>query len=185
VCSTTYHSQDRKTKKHIYLGIGFTQRQDAFDLRASLDDQIRRLARMNGGGDSAVGGDDADRSDATATSSNSGLNRKLEDMTLKEGQKIKINLNIGGGSSRARAEKSDTGCGGGVVPLLAAPSLMVPPPPAATATIKVQQSSNPAVAADGVLNPPVTPSAVAEPAVQENGAAPAADDDDDDWGDFQ
>lgn len=177
--------EDRKTKKHIYLGIGFSQRQDAFDLRAALDDQMRRVSRMHGDSGQDDGVDDSN--DATAAK-DSGLNRKLDDMTLKEGQKIKINLNLGGGS-RARPSQEADGSGGviGAVPLLSAPSLMVPPSPA---TKKV------ASAADvmGPLSPMMTSSAPAPvgaaiPApiipVATGTVDNSDDDEDDDFGDFQ
>jgi hypothetical protein len=178
----------------MYLGIGFAQRQDAFDLRAALDDQMRRLSRF---GDSSTGGSGQTDSNGVSgvAKKDAGLNRKLDDMTLKEGQKIKLNLNLGGrgngGASRARAQ--DTGNGGGAVPLLAGPMSLKPPvsvPPPSTTSVPAPLSVDPPAAT--AIATPTAPSAdilgdmcPLSSTVAASASTGGDDDHDDDWGDFQ
>ena len=99
--------------RHAFIGIAFNERNDAFDFNVALQEHKDSLARE----------------DAAASSSgtNDGL-PTLHDLSIKDGEKIKIKLAGGGG----RQEKRAAAGGGG---LLSPPpssrqggALLAPPP---------------------------------------------------------
>jgi len=75
--------EDDKSKRHTYIGIGFRDRQSAFDLRAALDDQLRRITRQH---------------EAQSISSDEDqlkpVEKQLVDLSLKEGEKIAVKINL-------------------------------------------------------------------------------------------
>ena len=145
-----------------YIGIGFRQRQSAFDLRAALVDQIRRNQRLTnagGVGESNVEGSDLD-------GPKDGPVQPNLDLSLKEGEKIKVKINIPPGGRRSTKPKKPA-----TAPLSLRPPDKVQPglQPVAGAQASGNSGSSSAAAQGGAV-------AVAEDDV---------DDDDDDWGDFQ
>mmetsp|Transcript_12932 Transcript_12932/g.15679 ORF Transcript_12932/g.15679 Transcript_12932/m.15679 type:complete len:245 (-) Transcript_12932:102-836(-) len=74
--------EDERSKRHTYIGIGFRDRQSAFDLRAALDDQIRRISRQH---------------EVPESSSSDDLSKSTEqllDLSLKDGEKIAVKINL-------------------------------------------------------------------------------------------
>mmetsp|Transcript_13992 Transcript_13992/g.22868 ORF Transcript_13992/g.22868 Transcript_13992/m.22868 type:complete len:246 (+) Transcript_13992:45-782(+) len=96
-------AEDERTKRHAYIGIGFQERQSAFDLRAALDDELKRISR----------GDDFDDEE----------NEELPppaapavDRSLKDGQTIKVNIKLGKGKKTAKKKTGNVSLGGGIKP---------------------------------------------------------------------
>ncbi|GBF92587.1 hypothetical protein Rsub_05201 [Raphidocelis subcapitata] len=151
--------EDPVTGRHAFLGLGFDERGDAFDFSAALADHERRARRergaaaasaaaaAGGGGGAAAAAAVGARGDADAAAA--AALYKHEDLSLKEGQTIRVGLKLGGASARGGGGASSSGGGGGggggfmsraaAMPLgpLAPPpaggaaqaSRMLPPPP--------------------------------------------------------
>jgi len=108
--------------KHAYIGIAFNERNDAFDFNVALQEHANECARED-----------------LAASGSTGVTEEFEDLSLKDGQKIKINFGGGGGGSRRDKSEGllsmDAPSGSKKGPLLAPPrargaSALLNPPPA-------------------------------------------------------
>jgi len=91
--------------RSAFIGIGFEDRSDSFDLNVALQDHFKRVTQEKEQADN-LGNEDDDTP-------------KI-DLSLKEGQTIKVNLNIGKkSSSTSRPKPKSTGSMG----------ILLPPPP--------------------------------------------------------
>ncbi|XP_017490258.1 PREDICTED: NECAP-like protein CG9132 [Rhagoletis zephyria] len=96
---------NEQTKRTAFVGIGFVDRSDSFDLNVALQDHFKILQM------------ESDSSGKEAESSAPKL-----DLGFKEGQTIKVNLNIGKKSAASKPRpKGNLGAGG----------ILLPPPPGA------------------------------------------------------
>eukprot|EP00542_Grammatophora_oceanica_P012896 CAMPEP_0194027026 /NCGR_PEP_ID=MMETSP0009_2-20130614/1263_1 /TAXON_ID=210454 /ORGANISM="Grammatophora oceanica, Strain CCMP 410" /LENGTH=185 /DNA_ID=CAMNT_0038665961 /DNA_START=413 /DNA_END=970 /DNA_ORIENTATION=+ len=115
---------DEKRDKSALIGLGFRERDDASNFRMALQDWERSLARekqaaeIHDAFEEQTGAEPASQDQQLAAATTSKL-------TLKEGEKIHINLKGHGGSAPRKA-KSAGGSSG--APIL----LSKPPPPAGT-----------------------------------------------------
>ena len=176
--------EDEKTKRRAFIAFGVADRADAFSFKSALQDHVRFVARQRGA-DARRAAEDAleeaaAAGDARAEAALAAARGKMRDLTLKEGETIKIA--IAGGKKKKKRPVPAEGRGGSLG-LLAPPpppgGLLAPPPkpPAVAAVAPAADDDDDAAAAAAA---PAAPAA--EPATA---AAAVADDDDDDWGDFQ
>ncbi|CAJ1431123.1 unnamed protein product [Effrenium voratum] len=132
---------------HAFIGLGFEDRNDAFDFNCTLSDFKSTWI---------------DRKEESAADM-----MPAKDLSLKEGQTIKINLP---GKSRRREEKAEAGYGGGI-------GVLAPPPSGGSRRQGAAPAPAPAVSmAPAAAAPAAAPAVAAAPARQ----APA----DDFFGDF-
>jgi len=111
--------QDGRT---AFIGIGFEDRSDSFDLNVALQDHFKRVAQEHDQANNQFKEDDTPKID----------------LSLKEGQTIKVNLNFGKkttGSTRPKAKLNTSA--DGHIPLL------LPPPPSSSIqqTVSLNQPS--------------------------------------------
>jgi len=131
--------------KHAFIGLAFNERNDAFDFNVALQEHQN----------------ECDREDQAASSGGFETNESSVDLSLRQGEKIR--LNIGGGAGRA-GRKAGTGGGtsllgaasGGGGGLLAPPrarggGLMAPPPARGAAGASAAGSSSAGVDFTGGL----------------------------------
>lgn len=129
--------------RHAFIGMGFEDRNDAFDFTSSLIDFKSTWI-------------DRDKVDVSAPVATGG---PAKDLSLKEGQKITINLKgIGEGDGRRRKEKQSEAVGG---------FAGLAPPPSAGGSRRQAAAATPAP-----LQPPAAPAPAPAP-VQQRAAAPA------------
>ena len=108
---------DAASGRHAFLGLGFRERDAASDFRLTLSDFERALAR-------AKKAEAARSESATAGgAAEEGLQKGLGDLSLKDGQGIKISLPAGGFGSGRKAAPTATGAVPGLLP----PPPMLPP----------------------------------------------------------
>lgn len=81
--------------KHAYIGLAFNERNDAFDFNVALQEHQK----------------DLEREDKAAEVDVESLSIQHKDMSLKEGEKIRIN--IGGVAAQKRSDKKPSSGGGG------------------------------------------------------------------------
>jgi len=163
--------EDEASKRHAYLGIGFTERQSAFDMRATIEDELKRIQR---------GGEEE-----TPVVRES---KPAVDRSLKDGETIKVSINLGGKKKSKPLAGGDAAVG---KLSLAASKISLAAPPVAGS--KVSLSSPPTAASKAASTDLSTrasspPLSQPQPTTQANDAkrsAEGGDDDDDDWGDFQ
>jgi len=176
-------AEDEKTKRGAMLGIGFRDRQYAFDLKAAISDfegrynrtqeaEERQLQREYG--DPQAGDDDGEPVE------------QLQDLSLKEGEKITVSWRAAGTTSRRRrrkpqGESSNSTPSGGLLPPPSATHgeppddatqapLLAPPPSTTSPTPLLQPPPNNSVTAVGgkaapLLAPP--PSSASQPPQQQ------------------
>ena len=153
--------------RHAFIGLGFEDRNDAFDFTCALSDFKTTWV-------------DRDKSDTTEQSQNQEPSR---DLSLKEGEKIKIN--IGGLGAKKRDAKPDAAAGGFEI----SSGFPAPPPPGSSSRRPLApppacSTSGEGTATGSVQAPPFT----AVPAVKATAAAAAAfsvpDQTFNDFGDF-
>lgn len=115
-----------------FIGIGFADRGDSFDLNVALQDHFKWLEKSE---ELEKGGSDPSHPQL--------------DLSFKEGQTIKINMNIGkSGSSKSKPRSSSSSTGGGLGLLPPPPGGVKLPPPASSSS----QLSN-----SGLRPPPSSP----------------------------
>ena len=93
--------------QRAFLGLGFTERTDAFDFNVALQDWTRRTKVK-----------EADAAAASQPSPHLPKGGQPLDLSLKQGERISINIGGKSGASKPRPKES----AGGAIPLL-------PPPP--------------------------------------------------------
>eukprot|EP00930_Biecheleria_cincta_P072760 TRINITY_DN60108_c0_g1_i1.p1 TRINITY_DN60108_c0_g1~~TRINITY_DN60108_c0_g1_i1.p1 ORF type:complete len:244 (-),score=58.69 TRINITY_DN60108_c0_g1_i1:19-750(-) len=113
--------------RHAFIGFGFSDRNDAFDFSACLTDFKATFV------------DKAREAEAAVV-------QPMRDLSLKEGQTIKVN--IPGRQSGSRRQDRSSGSSAGYAPTLAAPPaasalLLAPPAPAASAVLQGQLPAKP------------------------------------------
>ena len=142
--------EDEATGRRAYVGIGFAERQSAFDLRAALDDELKRIARGEQGGSGSLDGGEEGSEDAGAAA-------PKVDRSLKEGETIKVNLKVLGKNKKGpplaaqlgklsisappSAQSGTAAAGGG---LSSPPSALAAPPPARPAPLTASSPAAPA-----------------------------------------
>lgn len=97
-----------ETGRSAFIGIGFADRGDSFDLNVALQDHFKTIEKEK---------------EAQLTSEDAGP--KL-DLKFKEGETIKVNLNISKKTSTSRPKVKSTGGLGGI---------LLPPPPSASSRL--------------------------------------------------
>lgn len=149
--------------KHAFIGLGFRDRNLAYDFNATMQDHWKGVARAKEAAELR------DEMEARA------LNEPVRDLSLKDGEKLNIKVNVPGAGSKPRAPRPKPAEGGGgafALPPPPGPGMIAPPPK------------------PGAIAPPPPPSArsdappaaSAEPAAATSAAS--AKDDDDGFGDF-
>lgn len=178
--------EDPATRRHAFLGLGFAERGEAFDFNAALDDHARQCQRdkilaqgppaaaLAAGSSSSSGGSSSAAAAARPVAMDpalASLYRDPGDLSLREGQTIRINVHHGaskpggflsraaGGSGSFTAQlpgpavgSSSSGGGGGSSKGLLPPAILPPPP--------VPQQAYPG----GVLSSPGAAAAAPAPA---------------------
>jgi len=121
--------EDPSTGRHAFLGMGFSERGDAFDFNVALSDHVRHcqreseIQRVKGGGQD---------SSAQLTSEDAKvLYQPHRDLSLKQGQTIHVSLPNRGAPGKPPASSQRPGSG--PAPLIPPPPGLQPPPPAAPA----------------------------------------------------
>lgn len=121
---------DPASKRHAFLGLGFQERHEAFDFNVALSDhekQVQRAKDVTSAANSAASGNAIAPSIAQ---SDAATLYKKQDLSLKEGQTIKINMKRPGSAEGAGlfANLGGKGSGGPVVlkPLAPPPSYTPP-----------------------------------------------------------
>lgn len=117
--------EDPTTKRHAFLGMGFDERGDAFDFSAALSDHERHVARgkgltpTSGSNDASV-----EMSDEIAA-----LYRSQGDLSLKEGQTIRVNIKTKAKTGQGFLSRQSGGTGGSTLgPPPSAGKAVLPPP---------------------------------------------------------
>jgi len=173
---------DEQRKKEAHIGIGFRERNDALNLKMSLqeyENTMRKEAMVNDmdDGNNAVN-DEQYRDDHGEHNSISNANEMISNLSLKDGEKIHINLkNIS--SSRNRIKKS-TSSEGSTSSSVSKPFLLKKPPPPASSSAADTDDDK------GVVQNSTSSIQNVSIALQSpNNEGDDNDDDDDDWGDFE
>jgi hypothetical protein len=127
--------EDPTTKRHAFLGLGFNERNEAFDFNVALSDHERQVQRAKEVKVAATTASTGNQDALPAT--DAGLLYKKQDLSLKEGQTIKINVKKpggaeGGGFLSGLASTSNTGS---TLPTLTP----LAPPPSTTTSQAPQQ----------------------------------------------
>ena len=157
--------KDSKTGREAFIGVGFRERTDATNFRMSIEDYINSLKREEKAAEMqrqfkeslTVGGDE-EGSEGTSVDTEK-LPLPKSSLSLREGEKIHINIKGNKSSSPKPSKKGNVGLLGG---------LKKPPPPPPDAT------------------PASDSSAEQGSTATESGAITKSNDAaDDDWGDFQ
>ena len=154
--------EDAKSGRHVYVGVGFRERNNATDFKSTLQDYVSGIRREKEA--------EKMRSEAAAAVGDEGGSvldvAPVQDLSLKEGEKISINIGgraAGGGKPKKEKKKAAAGGGGGF--------LLKPPPPSADdSKIRIPL---PVPGNTTTATPQNTPA-------KEDGGA-----DEEDWGDFE
>ena len=91
--------EDEGTGKHAYIGVGLRDRDVAFNLRATLQDQLRSVARQR----SAPSAAEEAAADASASAGLAEV--QCGAAQLQTGQSMKLSINMGGKRSRKQKAK--------------------------------------------------------------------------------
>ena len=184
---------DPRTKRAAHIGVGFRERDDASNFRLALQDYERSLERertaqslqgqqsnsIGGGGGSdsqkqqqgvQEGSIDGDSTQQTEAGTVGGVQAAVSNLTLKDGEKIHINLKgrSSAGTDRKAATKKKTGSG---------PFLLKKPPPPASPNVPKGVADIPAISGDTAATTTAT--------ITTGAAAGAVIDDDEEWNDFE
>lgn len=118
------------TGRKAFIGIGFADRSDSFDLNVALQDHFKQVKKeetlMKEGLGTAGAGDDP--------FGNAAPPKPSLDLAFKEGQTIRVNLNIDRKRDKPAART------GGIN--LGASPLLLPPPPGASSVSAIRPASN-------------------------------------------
>lgn len=144
--------------RHTFIGIGFEDRNDAFDFNCGMVDFKTTFV---------------EREDAN--NQKSMIAAPAKDLSLKDGQKISVNFKgIGGGQSRRDKQQQQQSSGG----------LGLAPPPPAGGQSRRQQPAPGGYSGGGGFAPPPAAPAQQQPAQAPAPAAGKSPWGDDPWGDF-
>ena len=159
--------QDRASSRSVLIGIGFRERDTAFDFKNALNDYVRYIDRMSTADKAKVMRNEAmNQSGAGSASTTSGSTEKNEvavslaqhrDLSIPDGQKITIKSKLlrNTGASQTSTTSSST-----------PKTIALKPPP----TAKVYQ--------------PINDSALSDQGNIESNGAKAEEDGEEEWGDF-
>ena len=156
---------------HAFIGMGFRDRDDAYNFNATMQDHWKSIKRQE------------EAEVIRKEMAEHYANMPMRDLSLKEGEKLSIKVNVPGkgGPKKTRAPGVALGAGG----------LLAPPPPAGVPVAKVPPPQKPAAAAAAAAAAPAPPTAAAATADDDFGdfgdfsAAGDGGDDDDSFGEFQ
>lgn len=109
--------------RSAFIGIGFSDRSDSFDLNVALQDHFKGVTK-----------------EAEIAKEDQAPARPQLDLAFKEGQTIKVNINIPK-SDKARSRAPARG-GGALLPPPGAPGAILPPPPGVGAVKPPSQNNN-------------------------------------------
>lgn len=168
---------DERTKREAHIGIGFRERNDAMNFKMSLNEyenamrkeslaasfQMEEDSHMSQEGDGDTDGNGASNSNET-----DGL-PIVSNLSLKEGEKIHVNIKGGSKKSNRPPRKTGGGSIGGLKPPPSGGLLLRKPPPSATGVGAIA-SSKPG--AGGL--PPTSPATGASTSIYINTEAMAA-----------
>ena len=162
--------KDPRSNRHVNIGIGFREREVAFDFKNSLNEYVKYIDRMaladkmaNEAYDSVDKDANEKKKEEEEDEVGAGAVKAMKDLSLKDGEKITVKMSkkksdrdVNGGSSTSSSSSSSRNSGG-------SGGFLKPPPPAGT-VIKPHNNF---------------------PSVVASSAQVAVDDDEDDWNDFQ
>ena len=162
--------RDSKTGREAFIGVGFRERNDATNFRMTMEDYCNALKReekaqeLHRQFEKSLEDQSGEGEEDGAEHQSSTLPPAMSNLSLKEGEKLHINIKGGGGSKRvtpsASKQTPKKGASSGLI------GLRKPPPP-----------------------PAAIPDATKEVSSTENATSKApddvVDDDDDEWGDFE
>ncbi|KAG1651519.1 Adaptin ear-binding coat-associated protein 1 [Nymphon striatum] len=135
-----------------FIGIGFADRGDSFDLNVSLQDHFKWLCK----------------SEEIAAEELQQDNKPQLDLGFKEGETIKIKMNINNkSSSRPKAKSSAGGLSSGLLPPPPG-GMKIGPPPGNSTSVSAPLVTAPPVTAPPVTAPPVTEPPVTAPNTSDN-----------------
>uniref|UniRef100_A0A7S3PTX7 NECAP PHear domain-containing protein n=1 Tax=Chaetoceros debilis TaxID=122233 RepID=A0A7S3PTX7_9STRA len=175
---------DQNSGKEAHIGVGFRERNDALNFKMSLQDYERSMKKESIA--SASFDDDNDADDRTEDSSNDGSGSGIgpsdlgvSKLSLKEGEKIHVNIK--GVSASAKPRKKSIGSGTNGLGF----ALKKPPPPPSSlgANTKVVEVVNTDSIERNTLTIPTASSILAVASSSDN--VEDSEDDDDEWGDFE
>ena len=149
--------------RHAFIGMGFRDRSYAYDFNATMQDHWDGVRR----------GKDAD--EQAKLMAERAASEPMRDLSLKEGEKLNISINVPGAGSKPRAARPKVE--GGAFSLPGKPGMLAPPPkpgvlappPKAGVLAPSRAGAPPPSSASGPPRPPTPPSTA--PA---DGAAPPA-----------
>jgi hypothetical protein len=113
-----------QTNQVALLGVGFRERDFAYNFQSALGDHVKRVLRLRGVKTQPGGGEDEQQQDADATAVAADVAR----LSLK--QPIKINIP----GVEKRSSSSSSGGGGGLLAPPPPAGVLLPPPPATVKT---------------------------------------------------
>ena len=140
--------------RHAFIGMGFRDRSFAYDFNATMQDHWDGVRR----------GKDAD--EQAKLMAERAASEPMRDLSLKEGEKLNISINVPGAGSKPRAARPKVE--GGAFSLPGKPGMLAPPPKAGVLAPSRAGAPPPSSAA-GPPRPPTPPNTA--PA---DGAAPPA-----------
>ena len=142
--------EDAKSGRHVYVGVGFRERNHATDFKSALQDYVGGIRREKEAEKMRMEAADVDEGGSAVA--------PMQDLSLKEGEKIQIS--IGGREPKAKKEKKKPGAGG--------EGFLLKPPPQSADESKIR-----------IPLPGVTKTPQNTPAKEDGGV------DEEDWGDFE
>lgn len=160
---------------HAFVGLGFREREDSYDFNATMQDHWKSIARQK----------EAEEMAKEASEKLSSM--PMRDLSLKDGEKLNIKVNVPGASGKPRAPRQKSE-GNGLLPPPPAGGLLPPPPKAGALAPPPAKGTTTGAAAVAPPPPPsaraTTPAAPVQPAAPTAAAAAPATDADDGFGDF-
>ena len=91
---------------HAFIGMGFRDRDDAYNFNATMQDHWKSIKRQE------------EAEQIRKEMEEQFANQPMRDLSLKDGEKLKIRVNVPGASGKARAPRQKSEGGG-----------LLPPPP--------------------------------------------------------
>lgn len=159
--------------RHAFIGMGFRDRSEAYDFNATVQDHWNGVKRQAEA--------DAMRAEMEARLAT----QPMRDLSLKEGEKLNIKVNVPGGSGRERPKRAAREGGltlpGGLLPPPPKPGMLASPPKPAAPPQTATAEPTPAATAEAST---AQASTAAAPAADAEVPAPAAATADDGFGDF-
>ena len=145
--------------RHAFIGMGFRDRSYAYDFNATMQDHWDGVRR----------GKDAD--EQAKLMAERAASEPMRDLSLKEGEKLNISINVSGSGSKPRAARPKVE--GAAFSLPGKPGMLAPPPKAGVLAPPPKAGAPPPSYAAGPPRPPTPPNtAPAEGAAPPAAAAP-------------